>query len=469
MVFSSLSFLYVFLSGMLLVYFLAPVKAKNFVLLLGSLLFYAWGEPVYILIMIFSTVFDYTNGLLIEKYRSENRTGCARAALLVSIVGNMGVLCFFKYGNFVLDNLNSVFGTEIGLLQCALPIGISFYTFQTMSYSIDVYRGEVRAQKNILDFGTYVALFPQLVAGPIIRYKDLASQLKERSFSVGCFAEGVRRFVAGLFKKAVLANSIGYLWGQLSAETPDRLSVATAWIGAAAFTLQIYLDFSGYSDMAVGLGRLFGFQFPENFDFPYRSKSITEFWRRWHISLGTWFREYVYIPLGGSRCGRLKLIRNIVIVWGLTGLWHGASWNFLVWGLYFALILALEKLFLLKYITVMPVWLQHFYTMILVTVSWIIFAFDDVCEGLSYLGVMFGAGGHVPADGQALYYLRSNLLLFAACVLVSVGPARSKRTREPVSSPGRSVFRVVGYALMFACSVIFLVGDSYNPFLYFRF
>ena len=360
MVFSSFVFLLVFLPIVLILYFLCPAKGRNLVLLLASLLFYAWGEPVYVLIMLFSTVFDYTNGRIIEYYKDRGFYKRAKVALVVDLVGNLAILGFFKYADFVIENVNSVTGAGISLLRIALPIGISFYTFQTMSYTIDVYRGEVPAQKNILDFATYVVLFPQLIAGPIVQYKTIAEELSGRKHNLEDISQGVFRFVVGLGKKVILANQIGALYTEISGM--GEISVATAWLGAIAYSFQIYFDFSGYSDMAIGLGRIFGFHFLENFNFPYMAKSITDFWRRWHISLSSWFREYVYIPLGGNRKGMARQLVNIMIVWFLTGLWHGASWNFILWGVYYGVLLMIEKLFLLKLLKKLPSWVGHVYS-----------------------------------------------------------------------------------------------------------
>ena len=341
MVFSSLTFLLWFLPCVLLVYFLAPKKAKNAILFAFSLLFYAWGEPVYVGLMIFSTVLDYTCGRAVEKFRG---TPKAKLGLMVSVIVNLSLLCLFKYTDFLIGTVNGVFGCSIPLLNLPLPIGISFYTFQTMSYTIDVYRGDAKAQQNIITFGAYVSLFPQLIAGPIVRYQTIADQLDGRTHSVDKFGEGVKRFVCGLGKKVLLANNIGLLWSTVSAS--GDLTVVSAWLGIIAYGFQIYFDFSGYSDMAIGLGKMFGFDFLENFDHPYCSKSVTEFWRRWHISMGTWFRDYVYIPLGGNRKGFAVQLRNIAIVWLLTGFWHGASWNYVLWGVFYGLLLIGEKFFL---------------------------------------------------------------------------------------------------------------------------
>ena len=354
MVFSSTVFLLIFLPVVAGIYFLCPRKARNTVLLLFSLVFYGWGEPKYILIMLFSTVFDYTNARLIGHFQDIGKQKAAKAVLIVDVVGNLGILGFFKYTDFAIDNLNSLLSAGIPALGLALPIGISFYTFQTMSYTIDVYRGIVKPQKNILNVGAYVTLFPQLIAGPIVQYKTVEHELMYRRESVFEASRGMQRFVVGLAKKVLIANQVGALWEQISVMSAP--SAVTAWLGAIAFTFQIYFDFSGYSDMAIGLGHLFGFHFLENFEHPYESRTVTEFWRRWHISLSTWFREYVYIPLGGNRHGKARQILNLLIVWFLTGLWHGASWNFVLWGLYYAVLLILEKLFLLRWLDKAPKW-----------------------------------------------------------------------------------------------------------------
>ena len=470
MVFSSTVFLFLFLPAVLLFYFICPRRLRNGVLLFFSLLFYSWGEPVYVLIMLFSTVFDYVNGLLIERFRQKGRPDGAKWVLVGSVAINLGILAFFKYGNFFIDNLNALTGLGLQPLPVSLPIGISFYTFQTMSYTIDVYRGDSRAQKNIVDFGAFVSMFPQLVAGPIVRYKDIEEQLRSRRESLEGFCSGIRRFVCGLFKKLVFANSLGLLWEQISAAGSAAVAADAAWIGAVAFSLQIYFDFSGYSDMAIGLGRMFGFSFMENFEHPYLSQSVTEFWRRWHISLGTWFREYVYIPLGGSRRGRAITVRNLLIVWGLTGFWHGASWNFLLWGLYFGLLLTMEKLFLLKALKRLPVFLRRFYALFLAVISWVIFAFEDVGEGLSWIGAMFGGGAGI-FSADALYYLSGSGLLLLLGALTSQGPPKklALRWEGAPQSPAGFWSRLALLGLMFLVSLCFLVGSTYNPFLYFRF
>ena len=466
MVFSSTAFLLIFLPVVAGIYFLCPRKARNTVLLLFSLVFYGWGEPKYILIMLFSTVFDYTNARLIGHFRDAGKQKAAKAVLIVDVVGNLGILGFFKYTDFAIDNLNSLLSAGIPALGLALPIGISFYTFQTMSYTIDVYRGIVKPQRNILNVGAYVTLFPQLIAGPIVQYKTVEHELMHRRESVFEASRGMQRFVVGLAKKVLIANQVGALWEQISAMSAP--SAATAWLGAIAFTFQIYFDFSGYSDMAIGLGHLFGFHFLENFEHPYESRTVTEFWRRWHISLSTWFREYVYIPLGGNRRGKARQILNLLIVWFLTGLWHGASWNFVLWGLYYAALLILEKLFLLRWLDKAPKWVGHVYTILAFILGWVLFAITDFGRLGQYFSAMFTAPF---ADGTALYLLRSNaVLLLAAAIGCTTGPLRLwNRTADRLSDTAAVTLRTVGVTVLLLLSVAFLVGGSYNPFLYFRF
>jgi alginate O-acetyltransferase complex protein AlgI len=470
MVFSSLNFLFLFLPLVLILYFAAPRSLRNGILFFFSLIFYAWGEPVYVCLMIFSTVLDYTTGFLVDKHRG---TGKAKLALLASIVVNLTLLGVFKYSDFVVANLNGLFGTAIPLPNLPLPIGISFYTVQPMSYTIDIYRGDAKMQPNIISFGAYVALFPQLIAGPIVRYQTIAEQLNDRHRESGDkFADGIRRFILGLGKKVLLANNIGMVWTELTALPAAEQSVLGAWLGILAFSFQIYFDFSGYSDMAIGLGKMFGFDFLENFEYPYISKSITEFWRRWHISLGTWFREYVYIPLGGNRKGLGMQLRNIDVVWLLTGIWHGAAWNFAVWGLYYCALLILEKLFLLRLLEKAPALVSRLYTLLAVVIGWVIFAFDDLGRGVAYLGQMFGAG--VPfANSRALFLLGGNFLLLVILVVAST-PLSSRlagklltrwHTRPVLSAVGANIV----FVAVFVTSVAYLVGSTYNPFLYFRF
>lgn len=459
MVFSSILFLFRFLPAFLLLYYAAPKKRKNVVLFFASLLFYAWGEPAYILLMLFSTFSDYIHGLLIEKRKQEGRTGPARALLLSSLTINLGLLCFFKY-----------------LAILPLPIGISFYTFQTMSYSIDVYRGKTKAQRDLLAFATYVAMFPQLIAGPIVRYETVERELTDRAVTQEDLRCGVRRFVLGLAKKVLLANQIGLVWEEIRALPVESLPVAAAWTGVLAYAFQIYFDFSGYSDMAIGLGRMMGFSFPENFRYPYLAASITDFWRRWHISLSSWFREYVYIPLGGNRKGLPRQLVHILAVWALTGIWHGASWNFLLWGLWFAFFLILEKLFLLKLLQKLPRAAGWGYAMLVVLLGWAIFAIPDRAVLTAYLGAMFGMGSRQTVSAGLLYLLQNKRGLFLVlCIAATPLPARlgrrllylRKREGEKVSTgePAETIFLAAAFLL----SVAFLVDASYNPFLYFRF
>lgn len=466
MVFSSLNFLFCFLPIILIIYYLSPKSVRNLILFIGSLIFYAWGEPIYIFVMLFSTIFDYTNGLLIEKFYLEKNQKKAKIILLNSVFVNLGILCFFKYSDFFISNINNILNINIPLLNIALPIGISFYTFQTLSYTIDTYLRKVNVQKNIIDFGCYVTFFPQLVAGPIIKYKDINNQLKERKESIDGFSYGINRLCIGLFKKVVLANNIGMLWTEISNHPISQLPILTAWLGALCFTFQIYYDFSGYSDMAIGLSKMFGFSFPENFDHPYESKSITEFWRRWHISLGSWFKEYVYIPLGGSKKGKIKLFRNLLIVWILTGFWHGASWNFIVWGLYFGIILIIEKFVLFKYLKKLPSIIQHLYTIILVVISWVIFSFEDMNQGYLYLKSMFGFNHTGFINDYLIYLLKNHSVLIIICTVLSVCFIKIKDIQKKKWYP---IVINTGSILLFLLSLCFLIGSTYNPFLYFRF
>lgn len=475
MVFSSIVFLCIFFPAVLILYYLCPKRLRNFFLLLASLLFYAWGEPKYITIMLFSTVFDYCNGRLLEFFeRNGKKYTAGRIVLAVSVVGNLGILCFFKYTDFILSNIGSLTGREIPLLGLALPIGISFYTFQTMSYTIDVYRGNVKAQHNIISFGMYVCMFPQLIAGPIVRYSDVQQEVHTRQTSFSLCAAGMQRFLLGLGKKVLLANQIGALWDEIYGLKAADLSMSLAWLGAFAFTFQIYFDFSGYSDMAIGLGEMFGFHFPENFRYPYEAKSITEFWRRWHITLGSWFREYLYIPLGGNRCVAGRQILNLLIVWFLTGLWHGAGWNFILWGLYFFLLLVLEKSFLLKLLHRLPSVLQHIYALFWIVLGWVIFACDDLSRLQNYLKLLAGIG--TPAVNQlALYEWSTHAVFLLILILASTQLMKkaSVRLLEIISGHiGEAAafwLKSIWCLTVLLLSMAMLVSGSYNPFLYFRF
>lgn len=453
----------------LLVYYLCPFKISNLILLISSVLFYFWGEPKYLVIMIFSTLFNYTAGIIIEKYQTQYNGNKAKIVLIISIVINLGVLVIFKYSNFLIENINQLFNGYISPLNFALPIGISFYTFQTMSYTIDVYKKEIKAQKKFVTFAAFVTMFPQLIAGPIIQYKDINSQLESRKITVDNFSYGIYRFVQGLSKKVLLANNIGLIWEQISSSNLSVLSMGEAWLGAIAFSFQIYFDFSGYSDMAIGLGEMFGFHFRENFNYPYCSCSVTEFWRRWHISLGTWFREYVYIPLGGNRKGIYRQLINIFIVWFLTGFWHGASWNFIIWGLYFGILLIFEKLFLFRWFSFFPRWIKHIYTLFFIIISWVIFAVSDTAQLAEYLKAMINF--NQITNSSFLYYMESNYLLLTICAIFSLGIIKFNRTffKNQLSDGFFSIIKIASLVILFVINVSFLVGETYNPFLYFRF
>ena len=465
MVFSSLMFLFVFLPVTLTVYYVVPLKARNLVLLLFSLIFYGWGEPVYIVLMVASVAVNYLCGLLVERRRADDAK--ARRAVILSVIFNLALLFFFKYSDFVIGNLRRIpFLSGLQPLGLTLPIGISFYTFQAMSYVIDVYRGQVRAQKSPVTFGAFVTLFPQLIAGPILQYRDVDRQLTDRTHTVDRFADGIGVFIVGLAKKVLLANSIGALWDVYRGMDPALLTTGGAWLGILAFTFQIYFDFSGYSDMAVGLGRMFGFEFMRNFDYPYLSKSITDFWRRWHISLGSWFRNYVYIPLGGNRKGLPRQLVNLLIVWAATGLWHGASWNFLIWGLYFAVILMAEKLFLLKWLSRAPAAVGHIYALFLIVVGWAIFGLEDLNHLAAYLRAMF-FGGSGLAGARDGYELRNSLFLFPVLIAGSTPLAAGLFGRLKGKARGAAVLILTAAALI-VCTA-YLVDATYNPFLYFRF
>ena len=462
MIFSSIPFLYYFLPCVLLAYYLMPKAGRNGVLLLFSLLFYAWGEPRYLVVMLAATVLGYGFGLAMERFPKAKK-----GLLIASVASSLSFLLCFKYADFFLENLGALTGRPIALLKLSLPVGISFYTFQILSYTIDVYRGQATAQKNLIDLACYVTFFPQLIAGPIVRYTDIARQLRCRDYSLAQFREGTRRFLIGLGKKVLLANLLGEIcaaWRQ----TTDA-SVLFAWLYAVSFTLHIYFDFSGYSDMAIGLGRLFGFRFPENFQYPYISRSITEFWRRWHISLGTWFRDYVYIPLGGNRKGKPRQFLNIFIVWMLTGFWHGAAWNFLFWGLWFAVLLIIEKTFLLRHLEKSRV-LGRCYVLLAVIFSFVLFDASGLSAALVCITQLLGLGGLPLSSPQAAYLLGSNaLLLTAAMVGATPAPkiaAQAIARRWPRVS---ALLEPVMLVLLLLLCTAFLVDGSYNPFLYFRF
>ena len=471
MVFSSIVFLFRFLPLFLICYFAVPQRMKNIILLLGSLVFYAWGEPVYVVLLLFSLFSDYVHGRLIERFHG---MPLAKVLLGTSLLINLSMLGFYKYADFLIQTVNGLTGMRIPLLDLPLPIGISFYTFQTMAYIIDVYRGEVKAQRKLLDFAVFVTMFPKLIAGPIVRYRQVEPELHSRPADLQQISYGAKRFVAGLAKKIILADNLGLLWAEISAMNYGELSVLTAWIGIVTFAFQIYFDFSGYSDMAIGLGAVLGFHLPENFNYPYISVSVTEFWRRWHMTLNTWFREYVYIPLGGNRRGLAVQMVNILTVWVLTGIWHRADWTFLLWGLWFALFLILEKLFLKKVLNRLPKLMGWLYTVAVVLVSWVLFSLDSLPAIEGYLRAMLGLGNGGLLDMQGLFLGREHLVLFAVAILaclplgklIGEGLARSR------NGLAIAVYRLgekVIYPVLLLLSIAYLVQNDYQPFLYFRF
>lgn len=476
MVFSSLTFLFAFLPIVFIVYYAVPKKAKNVVILVSGLLFYAWGEPIYVLAMILSTFIDYTAGRLIDRYddKPRIRTVC----LIVSLVMNIGLLGTFKYLGFLINSVNDWFGLSIPNPNLPLPIGISFFTFQSMSYTIDLYRRNIKVQKSAVSFMAFVTLFPQIVAGPIVRYEDVQNELDNRSITEKMLGDGISRFITGLGKKVLIANNIGMLWSQIKATDYGELSAVTAWLGILAFTFQIYFDFSGYSDMAIGLGKMMGFNFPENFNYPYMSHSISEFWRRWHMTLGAWFKSYIYIPLGGNRKGLPRTIINLLIVWAITGIWHGASWNFMLWGVYFGVLIIIERLFMGKALEKIPSFFSWLYTFVLVVFGWVMFdAVDtrivDIGEMFgqvfAYIGAMFGANG-VLMDNTATFAIVNYGVMFAICILGSSDMFKNaaEYIRKKAPEWVQYGFPVAQTAVMLA-SIAYITTSSYNPFLYFNF
>lgn len=468
MLFSSIVFLFSFLPAVMILYYLLPVRFRNVILLLASLVFYAWGEPVYLFLMLLSILFNYFSGLDIARNLQDKRA--AKRSLVFNLIINLAVLGFFKYEGFVLDTLNGILPVHISYHALPLPIGISFYTFQILSYIIDVYRGNVKVQTNLPNFALYVTMFPQLIAGPIVQYADVDEQLASREISRTKFGEGSMYFIRGLAKKVLLANTSGMIFTEVSGLAKDNIAVMTAWIGAFAYMFQIYFDFSGYSDMAIGLGKMFGFEFNMNFNYPYVSKSITEFWRRWHISLSSWFRDYVYIPLGGNRVSKIKHIRNLLIVWFLTGLWHGAAWNFVAWGLYYGVILIIEKYLLSPVLDRLPDVVRHIYSIVLVVIGWVLFFSSSFGQAADYIRVMFGAGAHGFADRESMYLLTSNLILWLILIFGST-PLVHFRYEHMLRSKkwNTTIINSVVYAALFIVCIAYLVTETYNPFLYFRF
>ena len=467
MLFSSISFLYYFLAAVLIIYFAVPFKFKNFVLFIASFGFYFYGEPVYTLLMLATTLSSYIHGLLIDRFRG---TRWSRVFLWTSVVTSVGVLGFFKYSDFFIRNVNSIFNSDISLLGIALPIGISFYTFQTMSYTIDVYRGQAKVQKNFIRLATYVALFPQLIAGPIVRYTTVEEELSSRKHSFENFSYGVTRFVIGLSKKVLIADTLGAL--ATSLHSSSEASVLGYWGYAVAIALQLYFDFSGYSDMAIGLGRIFGFHFLENFNYPFISKSIAEFWRRWHMSLGTWFRDYVYIPLGGNRVSMPKWIFNTLVVWFLTGFWHGADWTFILWGLYFAIFLMLEKFFLKSFFEKLPKVLSHVYVTIVILVSFALFSGNGVSGSFADIGGMFGAGGIPFITKETAYYLSGYALVLVLAIIGATPLVKTSILKLKENARANAVINIlepIFIVVMLTIVTAYFVDGSFSPFLYFRF
>ena len=464
MVFSSLTFLFIYFPITLVVMKLSPLKYRNFCLLVLSLLFYSYGEPKYIIIMLVSCIVDYFNGYMVDKYRDNKRI--AKRFVIFSIVFNLGLLGFFKYYDFLVSILNSIGINIFSPLNISLPIGISFYTFQTMSYPIDVYRNDAKVQKNLVNFSCYVTMFFQLIAGPIVRYKDIAAQLDHRIENENGFYNGIKRFVCGLAKKVILANNMGLIFEQINSLNNENISLLLAWLGIICFALQIYFDFSGYSDMAIGLASMFGFDLLENFNYPYIASSITDFWRRWHISLSSWFRDYVYIPLGGNRKGLYRQCINIMIVWLLTGLWHGASFNFILWGLYYGLILIFEKVIGLKMLKKIPVVFRHIYALILILIGWVIFNFTDFDMMINYFGLMFN--NPVIIDNISLYFIRDNIVLIIISIIACLPVRLSRLNPFVINKKFEYLMPLIILGTLIIC-VAFICESSYNPFLYFRF
>ncbi len=459
MVFSSILFLFRFMPAAFLIYYAVPRRFKNFTLLVLSLIFYSWGEVRYFPIMVASVLVDYIASNGIERNR-HSKLRC-RLFLLLSVIFNLGMLGFFKYTDFIISNINALFGTTIGLLKLTLPLGISFYTFQTMSYTIDVYRDKVKAERNIIDFGAFVVLFPQLIAGPIVRYTDVSRELKERKVNAAQIQDGIGTFIMGLGSKVLIANNIGSLWTEVESLGFSNISTPLAWLGILAFSLQIYFDFSGYSLMAIGLGKMLGFEFPQNFNYPYISKSMTEFWRRWHMTLGSWFREYLYIPLGGNRVKPARMYFNLFVVWAATGLWHGASWNFVLWGLFFFVLLVIEKTWLLQYLNNSKIF-SRVYMIFLLLISWSLFAITD----FSQLGLFFTKMFTMQGGTDWMYYLRNYVVVFILAILLSTPILNFWYNKWLYKHKILTIVLIGGILVL---SVAYLVDASYNPFLYFRF
>ena len=477
MLFSSTVFLFYFLPIVLGLYFISPRPIKNTILLVASLFFYAWGEPRFVLIMLASIAMNYVFGLLVDRDRHHEKK--IKLWMTLMVLGNLGMLGVFKYASFFVENVNSVLGFSLNDPEIPLPLGISFFTFQAMSYVIDVYRKDGQVQRNIFDLALYVSFFPQLIAGPIVRYQTVADEIVDRRETIDDFVSGIQRFVIGLGKKMILANSAGYVADQIFGMPAGEMSTTLAWIGIIAYSLQIYFDFSGYSDMAIGLGRMFGFHFLENFNYPYISRSVSEFWRRWHMSLGSWFRDYVYIPLGGNRQGEWKTYRNLAVVWFLTGIWHGASWTFIAWGVYYGVFIMLERAFLGKWLKAMPSWLSLSFTLFVVIIGWVFFRADDFPYAIAYLQTMFGLHGGPLFDQQALYYLVQYGVVLSVAIIAAtpiprivVGKFLSQELDDTKTTATRRIVglvRVSGVLVLFFLSISYIVSSTFNPFIYFRF
>lgn len=465
MLFSSVTFLFFFLPLVFIAYYLSPRKIKNYTLLLFSMIFYAWGGLLYLPLLIVSIVVNYIFGIQIDKHKDNNSR---KKVLIVSIIFNILFLGVFKYSNFIVDNINTIFNTKILIPTIPLPIGISFYTFQAMSYVIDVYKHDGKVQKNIFNLALYVSMFPQLVAGPIVRYQTVDDQINSREHNFDKFNSGMERFIRGMFKKVIISNSVGELSTTIYGLLPHQMSVSTAWLGAIAYTLQIYFDFSGYSDMAIGLGKMLGFDFLENFNYPYISKSVSEFWRRWHISLGSWFRDYVYIPLGGNRVSNIKVYRNLSIVWLVTGIWHGASWNFIAWGIYFGIFIMLERAFIGKILKKIPKLFQHMYLLIIVVFGWVLFSQPNLTEALEYMKIMVGLGGYPLTNGYFTFYIKEYWLELSIAIILSA--PTFKYIKSKINIQGIIyILKPIGLIFIFGVTIIYLVNSTFNPFIYFNF
>ena len=471
MLFSSVTFLFFFLPIVFTLYYISLKKIKNYTLLLFSIIFYAWGGILYLPLLIISIMINYIFGLQIEKYKDNNKK--RKNILIISIIFNVLFLGVFKYTNFIIDNINIIFKTSINIPIIPLPIGISFYTFQAMSYVIDVYRNDGKVQKNIFNLALYISMFPQLVAGPIVRYETIDNQITNRIHNIDKFNQGIERLTIGLFKKVIISNTVGELSALIYSLSNYQMSISVAWLGAIAYTLQVYFDFSGYSDMAIGLGKMLGFEFLENFNYPYISKSVSEFWRRWHISLGSWFRDYIYIPLGGNRVSNIKTYRNLTIVWLITGIWHGASWNFVAWGLYFGIFIMLERAFLQNILNKIPKVFSHIYLLIVVIFGWVLFSKPDLKSAIDYMKIMIGVGEYPFINGYTTFYLSQYWLSLTMAIILSTPII--KRTKQLIIKSNKKIMteieiiRPLIYFILFFITTVYLVNSTFNPFIYFNF